>query len=234
MPFPSDPARGAPLPAYRVLLAEADAWFARAADAMRDEVRCRAGCDACCRGLFDVSALDALAVADGVRDADPATRAELEQAARGTLARVRAAAPGWGAPYRVGDLGSDAFDALCDALADEPCAALRADGTCRIYARRPLVCRLHGLPMWDPAERAYVGGACDLNAVPPEAARVTPELHFAHAPFEERELELLAAVAGREAGADPEASGTIVAAAVLAALVPTPPRRAFAARAVRE
>ena len=82
----------------------------------------------------------------------------------------------------------------------------------------------HDRPQVGPLERfapVFVLAA-DLPFPDEEAAR-RPALHFAHARFEARELDLLAAADGPEAAADPEASGTIVAAAVLAALSPPPP-----------
>ena len=51
---------------YRRLVAEADAWFARALAAHRAEARCGRGCDGCCRGLFDVTPLDAALLRAGI------------------------------------------------------------------------------------------------------------------------------------------------------------------------
>lgn len=212
-----------PLPAYRALLDEAGTWFERAAATHADEVRCRRGCDACCRGLFDVSPLDAALIAEGVRAAAADTRAALLADATAALATVAALATGWHAPWRIGDLGVERFDALCDALPDAPCPALDGDGACRIYAHRPLVCRIHGLPMFDPGADRDCGGACPLNAplfgLDADALRARPALHFDHAAFEADERALLAVFAGPAAAADPEPFGTIVAAAIQSAAV---------------
>ncbi len=211
------------LPAYRALLDEAGTWFERATAAHAGDVRCRRGCDACCRGLFDVSPLDAALIAEGVRGGDAATRAALVARAAEALATVAELAPGWHAPWRIGDLGVARFDALCDALLDAPCPALDGDGACRIYAYRPLVCRIHGLPMFDPAANRDCGGACPLNAplfgLDAEALRARPALHFDHGAFEADERVLLGAFAGAAAAADPEPFGTIVAAAIQSAAV---------------
>lgn len=212
------------LPRYRVLLAEAERWFAGAAAAYPDPLQCRRGCDACCRGLFDITPLDAIALEEAYDRADAPTQRALRHAARRVIDVVREAEPGWGSPWRLGTIGPERFDALCDTLDTVPCPALAADGSCLVYADRPLVCRLHGLPMYDPGERRDCGGACVLNPVPDDLA-AHPQYHFGHEAFARRELELLAeATAGtglehgtgdREAAA--EESGTLVAAAILAA-----------------
>ena len=200
---------------YRRLVAEADAWFARALAAHRAEAQCGRGCDGCCRGLFDVTPLDAALLRAGLAAAPAATRAAILAAARAALDAVRAAAPDWAPPHRLGDLGIPRFDALCETLDQIPCPCLAPDGACRLYEHRPLVCRLHGLPMWDPGEEAFVGGDCPRN-LPPAGLEEKPALHFDHASFEARELRLMAELAGPEAASDPEACGTIIAAALLA------------------
>jgi Fe-S-cluster containining protein len=204
---------------YRCLLAEADAWFSRAAEVHRDEVQCRKGCDPCCRGLFDATPLDALLVAEGYREASPEVRRRLLRAAREGLAAIAAAAPDWGPPWRIGQIGSERFDALCDALDRLPCPALDDDGGCLVYAPRPLVCRVHGVPMYDPGAAAPCGGECPLNMAA-ERLPERPALHFDHAGFEARELALMAEAVdgpGAPPPADPDALGTVVAAAILAA-----------------
>ncbi len=215
--------RSPALPAYRALLEEAGTWFERAAAAHAADVRCGRGCDACCHGLFDVSPLDAALIAEGVRAAGAETRAALAASAAQALATVAELAPQWRTPWRIGDLGVERFDALCDALPDAPCPALDDAGACRIYAHRPLVCRLHGLPMFDPGTSRDCGGACPLNAplfgLDADALRARPALHFDHAAFEADERALLAVFAGPAAAADPEPFGTIVAAAIQSAAV---------------
>lgn len=212
---------------YRHLLSEVDAWFAQAVAAHRDEVQCRVGCDACCRGLFDITPLDAQLLAEGYRAAAPELRGALREAARAGLAEIAAVAPDWGPPWRIGSIGSERFDALCDTLDRLPCPALGEGGACRLYDHRPLVCRAHGVPMYDPGEGVARGGECPLN-MPAEGLALRPALHFDHRGFEARELALMAlldAAAGGAAGGAAEALpdggtdalGTVVAAALEAA-----------------
>ena len=98
------PPGSALLPRYRPLLAEADAWFAGAAEAHRESVQCRRGCDLCCRGLFDVTPLDALLLAEGYREAPPGIRRRLLSGARAGLAAIAAAAAILAAAREAGDL----------------------------------------------------------------------------------------------------------------------------------
>ena len=204
---------------YRSLLAELDAWFSGAVQAHRDEVQCRRGCDHCCRGLFDVTPLDALLLAEGYREAAPEVRRRLLQGARSGLAAIAAAAPGWSPPWRIGQIGSERFDALCDELDRLPCPALDDDGGCLVYDHRPLVCRAHRVPMYDPGEAAPRGGECPLN-MPAEGLEDRPALHFDHRGFQARELTLMSEAVdgpGAPPPTRPDALGTVVASAILAA-----------------
>ena len=72
------------------------------------------------------------------------TRSSAAERAAGSDARVE---PGWAPPYAVAALGEQRFDRLTDASPSEPCPLLDDAGRCRIYADRPLVCRLIGLGM---------------------------------------------------------------------------------------
>ncbi|MCU0230868.1 MAG: hypothetical protein MUC67_05755 [Acidobacteria bacterium] len=204
---------------YRHLLFELDAWFAQAVRVHRDEVQCRVGCDQCCRGLFDITPLDELLLIEGYLAAPPALRQRLRDASRAGLDAIAAAAPDWQPPWRIGAMGSERFDALCDGLDRLPCPALGGAGECLLYAHRPLVCRAHGVPMFDPGEGVARGGECPLN-MPAERLEERPALHFDHRAFEARELALMAEAEGGPGDApspEPDARGTVVAAALLAA-----------------
>lgn len=176
---------------YRELLARADAWFDSAAAAHADEVRCALACTLCCHGLFDVSALDAALLEEGMRQAPPETREDLGRCAALALEAVREAAPEWDEPWAVDALGEERFDELCERLALLRCPALDAEGSCRLYAHRPLICRLHGIPMYDPGARAWLGGECELNFAP-DGRRADPSLWFDNRRFERDEQRLAA------------------------------------------
>lgn len=213
----SRPSLRALLPAYRSLVGEADRWFAQALEAHKNEgVQCGRGCYRCCLGPFDISAADALLVAEGYRQANPGQRQALRFRAHAQLGEIRLCAPEWPDPWRVEALTEERFDEICDALSDARCAALADDGSCLIYDHRPLICRLHGLPMYDPTTSRDCGGACDLN-FPPYDLESKPALHFAHADFVRRETELIDAIEGQIQR--PRVASTVVAAALWRAAV---------------
>ena len=115
--------------------------------------------------------------------------------AAGPDARARARL---GAALRRRALGEDRFDRLTDALADEPCPLLDEAGRCRIYADRPLVCRLIGLGMRTPTGR-LIENACPIQDRFPGYAALAPAPFDLEA-FEEGEVECLRAAAVRRFG----------------------------------
>ncbi|HEX5633170.1 MAG TPA: YkgJ family cysteine cluster protein [Gemmatimonadales bacterium] len=146
---------------YRTLLLRLDEWFI-AARASRPEVPCSAGCTACCHGPFDISVADVELVVDAVRRLPRDVRGEVLRRARAQAERLAADEPGWREPWHVADLGEARFDALCDAHDSEPCPLLGDDGRCRIYADRPLVCRMLGLGMRTRSGRV-LDNACPIQ-----------------------------------------------------------------------
>lgn len=198
--------------AYRGLLTSLDEWFAAAQDELPGVIPCTGGCSRCCHGPFDISVADALMVREAVRRLPPERQADLVARADAALARQRAVAPAWTAPWDARDLGDEAFDALGDALADAPCPMLDDDGRCAIYEDRPLVCRLIGLPL-RTAEGELLENACPILDDFPAYAALQPRL-FDLVGFEEREAPLRVA-AGTVLGVD-EGFETTVAGATAA------------------
>src|SRR5512138_1564113 len=111
---------------------------------------------------------------------------------------MRSLEPGWTPPYAVAALGEARFDQLTDALAAEPCPLLDADGRCRVYADRPLVCRLIGMPMRSPAERV-IENACPIQERFPAYAELAP-VPFELEHFEAEEDECLREAARQRFG----------------------------------
>ena len=183
---------------YRILLERLDAWFAQARSDAGGRVPCRGGCSACCHGPFDISVADAELVEEAVARLPDDQRREVVRQADAQLARMRAVEPGWTAPFAVEALGEDRFDRLTDALAAEPCPLLDDGGRCRIYADRPLVCRMIGLGMRTPAGRV-VENACPIQQQFPGYAELPPALFDLEA-WEEDEIECLRAAARRRLG----------------------------------
>ncbi len=52
---------------YQALLTTVDDWFSRCQASCEGQIHCVVGCSACCRGLFDISLLDAFLLQIGFR-----------------------------------------------------------------------------------------------------------------------------------------------------------------------
>lgn len=100
---------------YRALCDKVDAFSARAHAAQAPWLRCRAGCDGCCRTRRTAWAVEI--------DALRAHLATLPETQRAALAARR----------------EDPA-----VVAGERCVFLDPDGRCAVYAARPLICRTHG------------------------------------------------------------------------------------------
>lgn len=179
----TDAPDGASTP-YLRLLRQLDIWFADGlASAGPGVVPCTRGCTACCRGPFDISAADAELVAEAVAALPDAQRGPLLARAAAQRARYAALLPAWRGPWDVETVDEAAFDALTEALADEPCPALDDEGACVIHASRPATCRIMGIGMLLP-DGDVLDNACPIRATFPayDALGPTPFdlLRFEH------------------------------------------------------
>lgn len=207
---------------YRRLLERLEGWFAEGRRRHGDAIKCRAGCSACCYGPFDISVADVELLVAAVRRLPAEELADVRARATVLLAQMRALAPDWEPPYAIDSIGEDRFDRICDALSAEPCPLLDDAGRCRIYADRPLVCRLLGLGMTTPAGR-LIENACPIQERFPDYAALPP-VPFDLEGLEAGELECLQGAARRLLGSA-EAHGfetTIAAALVLMGAEPAP------------
>jgi Fe-S-cluster containining protein len=123
---------------------------------------------------------------------------EVRRRAKALVAQMEALEPGWAAPHAIADLGEERFDRLSESLAEEPCPLLDSDGRCRIYADRPLVCRLIGLGMHTSAG-GLIENACPIQDRFPAYAELAP-VRFDLESFEEVERACLVQAAGRRFG----------------------------------
>lgn len=180
---------------YGALLVQLDRWSADARARHPGVIPCRHGCTACCHGPFDISAADAALLRQGLQALEPDVRAGVRDRARGLLTAMQQAAPEWGAPWHIGDIGEDRFDELVESLADEPCPLLGTDGGCLVYAHRPAVCRMMGLGM--RTSEGDIDNACPIQHQFPEYAALPPE-RFDLAAFERQEERLIAQAGGAE------------------------------------
>jgi Fe-S-cluster containining protein len=120
---------------------------------------CRPGCTQCCIGVFAISPLDALRLQHGLEELetrDPERAARVRTRAQASVSRLTPDFPG---DSNSGLLDENAEDRFADFANDEPCPALDpANGTCDLYACRPITCRAFGPPI-----RSEGGlGVCEL------------------------------------------------------------------------
>lgn len=151
---------------YRALLARVDTWFSRSAATAGSSVHCTAGCSDCCRGLFDITLLDAAYLNYGFRTtvAKPLHEKVLARCRR-RLRQLRSRWPEFGRPFVLNYRPENDWEQLMPDDDESPCVLLGDDGRCLVYDHRPLTCRLHGLPLIALTGEVLHDEWCTLNFV---------------------------------------------------------------------
>lgn len=147
---------------YRALLETVDAWFNRCSEHSGRHIQCRPGCSQCCRGLFDITLLDAYLLRQGFALLPADIQANALLKARARLADLQQLWPGFGPPYTLNHLPDEAWTETPEEDMT-PCPLLGEDGRCLIYLHRPMTCRLHGLPNLDCSGESFSDEWCTLN-----------------------------------------------------------------------
>lgn len=148
---------------YRALLAEIDDWFESCLrTAPAETLACHQGCSACCRGLFDITLLDACLLKEGFAALSAAIREQVLVRCRMRLPELQQRWPDLHPPYLLNTLPNEAWTAMPEE--DEtPCPLLGDDGLCLVYPFRPMTCRLHGLPNIDLSGEDFSADLCTLH-----------------------------------------------------------------------
>lgn len=178
---------------YEALAAEADALFARVADACPGMLPCAPGCGDCCHALFDLTFVEALYLNHQFTRAFPAgpgREAVLDRADRADRAlckRKRQA-------FRE-DARGVSTAVILEELARERvrCPLLDDHDRCLLYAARPIPCRLYGAPL-------LIGGAartCGRTGFEPGGAYPTVKIETIQDRLLELSRELVAALPTR-------------------------------------
>ena len=118
---------------------QADAAFARVAAEHPGAVACRPGCTDCCHALFDLTPIEALALALAFKELPRQERREARRRAQRAAAvfdQVLAQA--------MARQGEERLEALSRARVACP---LLQGARCLLYEHRPLTCRLYGIPV---------------------------------------------------------------------------------------
>jgi len=182
-----------PVMDYLEFLDRVDAWYRSVQQAHPDKVPCTKGCRDCCLGLFDISIADRDLLREGLAKADAATRRDIQSRAARTMAELRERFPDLG--ESLDGFSDRDIDDITDALGNVECPVLGREGECRLYAHRPLICRLSGVPVVDLSGKVVHPEGCAKCTLKPAE---TPRLDYAD--LRKRERKLLKAI-------DPEKGG---------------------------
>ncbi|MDT8441943.1 MAG: YkgJ family cysteine cluster protein [Desulfuromonadales bacterium] len=199
---------------YNSLLGEIDSWFTACRTAAPvGMLACRPGCSACCRGLFDISLLDAFLIRQGFCQLSEAVREVVLGRCRLRLAELQRRWPQLQPPFLLNSLPDDGWQEMPEE--DEtPCPLLAENGLCLVYPFRPMTCRLHGLPNIDRSGEDFSADLCTLH--PGDPRRLPPEI--LQAPFRKlflREVQLLHRLTGQLTGLPTAEADTFIPLALL-------------------
>ena len=148
---------------YGELLQEVDRWFNGCIRRHGDRIACGRGCSACCRGLFDITILDALYLRSGIDSLPEAIQQSLRLKAADRLASLTACNPSFVEPWILNRIPEEDWEALMPEADETPCLLLAEDGSCLVYGQRPMTCRLNGIPLFDISGDSVMDEWCTLN-----------------------------------------------------------------------
>lgn len=148
---------------YATLLARVDEWFSGCISQFPGEIACGKGCSACCRGLFDITLLDAQFLRRGFELLPEGIRCNVLHRAEKRLSTIRASWPEFAVPFILNCRPDEEWAEVMPDDDETPCVLLGPDGLCSIYNYRPMTCRLHGLPLIDVSGETMEDEWCPLN-----------------------------------------------------------------------
>lgn len=148
---------------YGRLLAEVDTWFASCLAAHPQTIACRSGCSECCRGLFDITLLDACYLNSGFNRLPSIVQEEVREKALQRLVGLKELWPEFAPPFILNYRPDEEWGKLMPEDDETPCVLLGSNGTCLVYDHRPMTCRLHGVPLIDRSGEIMDEEWCSLN-----------------------------------------------------------------------
>jgi Fe-S-cluster containining protein len=148
---------------YGSLLREVDDWFAGCLERHERLITCNRGCSSCCRGLFDITLLDALYLRLGFDQLPDAVQRSVRLKARTRLDELTGRWPGFSAPWILNRIPETEWDAMMPEEDETPCPLLSEEGHCLVYDHRPMTCRLNGIPLIDTSGEELFDDWCTLN-----------------------------------------------------------------------
>ena len=148
---------------YGKLLQEVDEWFETCLRRHSELIACHLGCSECCRGLFDITVLDALYLKRGFDQLPLSVQQSVQVKAAGRLDGITALWPDFIRPWTLNHIPEAQWDLMMPEDDETPCALLSDQGVCLVYTHRPMTCRLNGIPMVDTSGEELFDEWCSLN-----------------------------------------------------------------------
>ena len=144
---------------YQSALARVDEYVERERLRYPNHIQCRRGCAECCLGTFPITLADTAMV----RSVFTELSAKVQREAI-TRANAMLECAGINLDTVLGRCSDTDHERTIELIDSLPCPFLARDKTCRIYQSRPLVCRLHGLPI-KSADGNVLDAGCHLNFI---------------------------------------------------------------------
>lgn len=129
---------------YESLVAQVDAVSQRVAGNFAAEVRCREGCSDCCHALFDITLIEALYLNSRFSTLDLLARNEILVEADKADRKAYILKNKASREASEVDHGEILLRAAKERIR---CPLLDAQDRCRLYASRPITCRIYGIPL---------------------------------------------------------------------------------------
>jgi len=148
---------------YSQLLAEIDSWLDSCFQNYAGQISCRMGCSECCRGLFDITLLDALLLKQGIDRLPEWQRASIMAEAERRVQGISAQWRQYTRPWMLNNIPEQTWDDMMPEDDETPCLLLSESGSCLVYPYRPMTCRLNGIPMIDVSGEELFDEWCNLN-----------------------------------------------------------------------
>lgn len=199
---------------YGMLLHEVDQWFSACVERYPAHICCTSGCAGCCRGLFDITILDALYLRRGVDELPRELRTALEEQSRHLLGAAASRHASFSFPWFLNHIPDEEWQLIMPEDDPAPCVLLGADGLCQVYRFRPMTCRLHGIPLYDLSGQEHSDEWCTLNFRRAHAERFEG-LRYDFNDLFAQELLLVRELTGRMSGAAMNEMDTVVPGAVI-------------------
>jgi len=160
------------VPVLSTLFEKTTHWFIRAKASLLNDLPCAKGCSHCCVGVFPVTVLDRQEIQRGLSALSPEKRRVIVERAVAHTRLMERDVPELARDGYIDNWQDSDTDVVIERYRELPCPALQSDGTCVIYAFRPLTCRSMGIPS---EVDGFVQGACAVQTSVP-IIRLSPSL----------------------------------------------------------